>query len=119
MTALKTPPIHVLRGILRRLKVKTDLTPAAGVAAGKTTSATSTFILDQYRATKSISSPEKVKELRFLAYDYYKLQADVAERGRLHELDAGAEVKFSPMEMSRRAAARSGLQLPQLDPGLK
>jgi hypothetical protein len=37
----------------------------------------------------------------------------------LYELDAGAEKKLSPKEMSRRAAARAGLQLPILNPDLE
>jgi len=44
--------------------------------------------------------------------NYYQLLRDVRERGRLYELDSGAEVVLSPKEMSRRAAARAGLQLP-------
>ena len=54
---------------------------------------------------------------RNMAYDFYVLQSDLAERARLHELDAGADVKLSPKELSRRAAARAGLQLPDLDQG--
>lgn len=53
-----------------------------------------------------------------MAYDFYTLQADLFERARLHELDAGADVKLSPKELSRRAAARAGLQLPNLNPDL-
>jgi hypothetical protein len=40
---------------------------------------------------------------------------DLKERARLHELDQGADEKLSPKELSRRAAARAGLQLPVLD----
>ena len=53
--------------------------------------------------------------LRNMAHDFYVLQSDLAERARLHELDAGADIKLSPKELSRRAAARAGLQLPDLD----
>lgn len=60
-------------------------------------------------------SPKSATALRTMAYDFYTLQSDLAERARLHELDAGADVKLSPKELSRRAAARAGLQLPNLD----
>jgi len=53
--------------------------------------------------------------LRKIAYDYLNLKQDLTERGRLHDLDAGAEEKLSPKELSRRAAARAGLQLPKID----
>lgn len=43
------------------------------------------------------------------------LKADLVERARLHEIDAGADTKLSPMELSKRAAARAGLQLPKMD----
>jgi len=49
-----------------------------------------------------------------LAIHYWQLQKDLAERARLYELDSGAEQVFTPQEMSRRAAARAGLQLPQM-----
>ena len=109
-----TPPIHVLRGILRSLKVKAEIAQSI-----TTMPATQRYILDQYRESQSISSPEKVKQLRQLAYDYYSLQKDIQERGRLYDLDAGAEEKLSPKELSRRAAARAGLQLPEIDESLK
>ncbi len=48
-----------------------------------------------------------------MAYNFHILKKDLKERGRLHELDGGAEVKLSPKELSRRAAARAGLQLPE------
>jgi hypothetical protein len=113
MTVTKTAPLHVLRGILRRLKVKSDMINDAS------NSATRNYILEQYRASQSITSQEKVEELRNLAHHYYALKQDLAERERLQELDAGAEVKLSPKEMSRRAAARAGLALPDLNPDLE
>ena len=82
-------------------------------------SATQNYILEQYRASQSIASQEKVEELRYVAYHYYALKQDLAERERLQELDTGAEVKLTPKEMSRRAAARAGLQLPELNPDLE
>ena len=62
---------------------------------------------------------EKVEALRKMAFEYYTLREDIAERSRLHELDTGAEVQLSAKEMSRRAAARAGLQLPDLNPDLE
>ena len=63
--------------------------------------------------------PEKVDALRKMAFEYYTLREDIAERSRLHEMDTGAEVQLSAKEMSRRAAARAGLQLPDLNPDLE
>ena len=111
MAYTKTPPIHVLRGILRRLKVK------CGMVDIHSESQTRKFILEQYRANQSRTAT--VEDLRKLAYDYYMLKVDIGERERLQKLDTGAEVQLSPKEMSRRAAARAGLQLPNLNPDLE
>ena len=108
------PPLHVLRRILRQLKVKTDL-----VDNTITPSGTRKYVLSQYRLYGPETSPEKLQELQKLAYEYYTLRADIAERSRLHHLDSGAEVQLSAKEMSRRAAARAGLQLPDLNPDLE
>jgi hypothetical protein len=110
--AAKPPPLHVLRGILRRLRVKSDLNTNSNSAARN-------YIMEQYRASQSISCQEAGEELRKMAFEYYSLKQDLAERTRLHEIDRGAETKLSPMEMSRRAAARAGLQLPDLNPELE
>ena len=75
--------------------------------------------MEQYRLNKAVSSPQKATELRKLAFDYFKLKTDLAERERLYEIDAGADNKLTPKELSRRAAARAGLQLPDLDPDLE
>lgn len=47
-----------------------------------------------------------------MAETFHSLQQDLVERGRLYRLDASAEAVLSPREVSRRAAARAGLQLP-------
>ena len=128
MTAASTPPLHVLRGILRHIKSMPSLPTSAASASAVTgtagTAGTSQrtpseltlrqHILSRYRQSKSLP-PQKAAVLRSIAYDYYNLKNDLVERGRLHELDAGAEEKLSPKELSRRAAARAGLQLPKLD----
>lgn len=75
--------------------------------------------MEQYRLNKAVSSPEKVTELRKLSFDYFQLKMDLAERERLYDIDAGADVKLTPKELSRRAAARAGLQLPDIDPDLE
>jgi CMP-2-keto-3-deoxyoctulosonic acid synthetase len=113
MVATKTPPLHVLRGILRRLQVENHL----GTKGGR--DATRAHVLSQYRQNKTLSAPEQIEQLRKMAYDYLKLKDDLAERERLYKIDTGAEVQLSPKELSRRAAARTGLQLPQLDPELE
>lgn len=59
--------------------------------------------------------PQSARMQRQMAYEYFVLKQDLTERARLHELDQGADEKLSPKELSRRAAARAGLQLPKLD----
>jgi hypothetical protein len=107
MTVANKPTLHVLRGILRRLKTKTD-----------SSAPRRQYVLEQYRLHQSTDEKE-AESLRKLAYDYSVLLGDLKERARLYELDAGAEKKLSPKEMSRRAAARAGLQLPVLNPDLE
>ncbi|VEU40904.1 unnamed protein product [Pseudo-nitzschia multistriata] len=118
----KIPPVHVLRSILRRLKVDpTELTAAQREARRGSQSATAAHVLDRYRAhatTQDGGSSSSNAELSKLAYEYMVLQRDIAERRRLQKLDTGAENQLSPKEMSRRAAARAGLELPSLNPDL-
>lgn len=124
MTAATTPPIHILRGILRLVK---KTTPNTAVAATSTSSSSQLpnsgndlslhqHVISQYRQSIS-ATPQQAQHLRKIAYDYLNLKKDLTERGRLHELDSGADVKLSPKELSRRAAARAGLQLPVMDNG--
>ena len=118
--AKATKPIHVFRGILRHLK--TELPPELARKAtpeGVSATATRDFVIQQYRVSQHISTQEEITELRQLAADYLALRNDLKERARLYELDSGAESVLSPKEMSRRAAARAGLQLPDLNPELK
>jgi hypothetical protein len=70
------------------------------------------YVLQQYRVHDEEDSARRKKTA--LAANYWKLQKDLAERARLYDLDTGAENILSPHEMSRRAAARAGLQLPKL-----
>mmetsp|Transcript_34218 Transcript_34218/g.50428 ORF Transcript_34218/g.50428 Transcript_34218/m.50428 type:complete len:127 (-) Transcript_34218:247-627(-) len=122
MTAASTPPIHVLRGILRHIK---KTAPSSSTTAAAATSSQSDsgnelslhqHVISQYRQSIS-ATPQQAQHLRKVAYDYLNLKKDLTERGRLHELDSGADMKLSPRELSRRAAARAGLQLPVMDEG--
>eukprot|EP00536_Pseudo-nitzschia_multiseries_P012063 jgi/Psemu1/290050/fgenesh1_pg.441_\ len=126
----KIPPLHVLRGILRRLRVDPKELRATQqrATANNSRGATSTYVLDRYRASAAAAATadsnnhnnnNKATELRKLAYEYMILRQDMAERRRLQKLDTGAENQLTPKEMSRRAAARAGLSLPQLNPDLE
>jgi hypothetical protein len=92
---------------------------AAAVAATTTSNSSNELSLRQHVIShykQSVSAtPHQAQHLRKIAYDYLNLKQDLTERGRLHDLDAGAEEKLSPKELSRRAAARAGLQLPKID----
>jgi len=129
MTAGKTPPLHVLRGILRHIRSApkeempiSSISKATILSSSTTPTPTPTpttqknplinHVLSQYRAAQA-ASPKQATMLRKMAYDFHVLKGDLKERGRLHELDGGAEVKLTPMEMSRLAARRSGLDLPE------
>ena len=114
-TTTNTTSKSVLRGILRQLKVKTDKVDNTEQGTMRK------FVLGQYRrsaaaaaVTTDIINEDKV----IFAKDYLQLRLDIEERSRLHKLDTGAEKQLSGKEMSRRAAARAGLQLPDLNPEL-
>jgi hypothetical protein len=97
-------PKNVLRRILRNLKTNVPL------IGGDTSQPTRAFAVEQYRVATSPS-------LRKLSETYAQLLSDLKERKRLHDLDTGADEILSAHELSRRAAARAGLQLPQMDEG--
>lgn len=97
-------PKTIIRRILRNLKTNVPL------VGGDSSQPTRAFVVEQYR---SPGSPT----LQKLSETYAQLLTDLKERKRLHELDTGADLILSPRELSRRAAARAGLQLPQLDEG--
>mmetsp|Transcript_10765 Transcript_10765/g.23859 ORF Transcript_10765/g.23859 Transcript_10765/m.23859 type:complete len:134 (+) Transcript_10765:143-544(+) len=132
MTAATTPPLHVLRGILRHIKSAPSKLTTASTAPAATAAAQSSgssppandqlsiheHVISQYRQSRSLPPP-KAKIQRQIAYDYFVLKKDLTERARLHDLDQGADEKLSPRELSRRAAARAGLQLPKLDSELE
>jgi hypothetical protein len=142
MTASKTPPLHVLRRILRHIRTapkqempqSTKTSPGiissleqSSTATGIEAPLSSSFkksswvmqryplakhVISQYRAAKDVP-PQQAKLLRKMAYDFHILKLDLRERETLHQLDGGAEVKLTPKEMSRLAARRAGLELPQ------
>jgi hypothetical protein len=128
MTAASTPPIHVLRGILRLIKsaqhqpALASTAPLANAAQSPGSPPTNDeltlrqHVIAQYRESQSLP-PREAKIQRQIAYEYFIMKQDLTERARLHELDQGADEKLSPQELSRRAAARAGLQLPKLDAG--
>jgi len=133
LSASSTPPLHVLRGILRYIKsspshkalaaASPSTSLPASAAAGRTSGQDMSevtlrdYVLAEYRKNVSVP-PQRGVMLRRIAFDYLVLKDDLTERARLHELDGGADTKLSPAELTRRAAARAGLQVPKLDPGL-
>ena len=138
MSAATTPPLHVLRGILRLMKSthSKSITPAplpsstaappvavatntaAAAAVDQSTSESSSssslhaHILSQYRRSQFLLPPQ-ARQQRQIAYEYYILKQDLVERARLHKLDMGSDEKLTPRELTRRSAARAGLQLPE------
>ena len=115
------PPMHIVRGILRHVRPPRNAALKIGRSTGSPMP-TQQYLLAQYRQGKSkatsIQGGDELNKLRDLTNDYFTLRRDMAERSKLYEMDAGAEEQLSPKELSKRAAARAGLQLPKLDPTL-
>jgi phage terminase large subunit GpA-like protein len=81
---------------------------------------TTKFLLDQYRQYNKNNNKNKNSTTNNINDDLieivngtYQLKNDINERLKLLLLDTGVEELLSPMEMSRRAAARAGLLLPE------
>lgn len=116
MTAAKTPPIHVLRRLLRHIRSA----PKLEMPKANATAPVNAFnqhplyqqVMSQYRANQ-FAPPAQADALRKMAFDMITLKDDLRERRKLHKLDGGAEVKLSPKELSRLAAHRAGLELPE------
>lgn len=87
-------------------------------AAIESPNALQRWILQRYRQDQHVSDVSRRTLLRQTALNYYHMKQDLVERARLYKLDTGAEVQLSGKELSRRAAARAGLQLPKLNPEL-
>lgn len=103
---MSQPHRHVLRSILQRLRTNVDL------VGGDSSASTRQYLLAK---SKGATTEQHHK----LAETYAKLLEDLKERKRLLDIDTGADMKLTPRELSRRAAARAGLQLPDLDPELE
>ena len=126
MTAASTaaPPLHVLRGILRLLrtpKLSAELARKQQLQQEHCNSASKLnvcqkYVLQQYRlaATSDTGSSSSSSTNASRQRQYWQLQQNLSERARLYALDTGAEEVLTPHEMSRRAAARAGLQLPKV-----
>jgi hypothetical protein len=112
--------VHVVRGIFRALKtplLSEDLLKKSTSAqrSNKLRSNESTaYLIRQYRMAATLTSDREKEKLRKMAMDFFQLRLDIAARGDLYALDAGADQVLTPHETSRRAAARAGLQLPEL-----
>lgn len=119
-----TPPLHTLRAILRHLKKQCPSSSTTSTSQASSTTSSSaavnhsenlkSYLLSQYKQYKHLppNAPESLHR-RKLALNYSYLVSDLTERQTLYELDASAETLLSGQERSRRAAARSGLQLPE------
>lgn len=123
-----TPPLHVLRGLLRRLRTP-PLAPDLAkrqqqqLLEQHRISPTATYVLEQYRANVNVNSsagtadPLLQQKLRKMAVDAARLADALSERKRLYAMDAGAEEQLTGTELTRRAAARAGLLPPDMDEG--
>ena len=90
------------------------------VSGDTSSSTTRQFVLQKARQLQQQEQeqPSSSAQMRVVAETYAKLIEDLKERERLLRLDTGVENQLTPKEMSRRAAARSGLLLPELNPEL-
>jgi hypothetical protein len=116
-----TPPLHVLRGLLRRLRtppLAPDLTKRQQqFVEHHRISPTATYVLEQYRANVNSTDPLVKQKLRKMAVDAARLADALSERKKLYAMDAGAEEQLTGTELTRRAAARAGLLPPDMDEG--
>lgn len=103
-------PRHVLRNILRKVKASKSSEGSQPFRE---------FVLSSYKSTAtSAVQAQQQQQQQQISSDYSMLLSEMSERLRLQKLDAGAEEQLTPKELSRRAAARAGLQLPKLNPDL-
>ena len=112
-------PLHVLRGLFRLIKTPPfpkELQKKAAARVGsdskRRSNASTAYLMSQYRQSAAVTSQLEQEALRKKALAYYDFRRSLAERAKLYELDSGAETVLTPKEISRRAAARAGLQLP-------
>lgn len=132
---LKTPVMHVSKDIVKKrtpdivASVTTEAATTNATNHSKSRSNASTrFLIQQYRkaSLSSSTTPQTTTtevnhsaaihqqqiQQRF-ATELYLLRQDIHQRGELYLMDTGADQQLSPHELSRRAAARAGLQLPE------
>ena len=135
---LKTPVMHVSKGI-PQMKKNTEIATFVAETAVTTTNrnrsnASTQFLMQQYRTAVSSSTTsnttattaemndsshrnhhhiQQQQQLQRFATELHRLRHDIQERGALYLIDTGADQQLSPHELSRRAAARAGLQLPE------
>jgi hypothetical protein len=113
-----TPPLHVLRGLLRRLRtppLSPELMKRQQVLQHHRISPTATYVLERYRAAAETTDPLQQQKLRKMAVDGARLVDALSERKKLYDMDAGAEVQLTGTELTRRAAARAGLLPPDME----
>jgi hypothetical protein len=102
--------LQLVRKIVRKLRTNVALLGEGGRGGDSSAKTTRQYVLTKTRHAASESSSSD--SLHKLGESYAKLLEDLRERERLLRLDTGVENKLTPKEMSRRAAARSGLLLP-------
>lgn len=113
-------PLHVLRGIFRLLKtpVLSESLLKKSTSANRSnqwrSNESTAYVMRQYRKAATVTSDAEREKLHKMAMEFYQLRRDIAARGELYAMDAGADQILTPHETSRRAAARAGLQLPEL-----
>ena len=115
-------PRHVARSLLRL--VKTPLLPKELLQKNATTQADHnnnirSLVVQEFRSRAVLQkdTANSAKKTAVLAARYHELLENLRKRQELYDLDRGAEEQFTPRELSRRAAARAGLQLPDTSGG--
>mmetsp|Transcript_10542 Transcript_10542/g.12084 ORF Transcript_10542/g.12084 Transcript_10542/m.12084 type:complete len:123 (+) Transcript_10542:191-559(+) len=103
----------LVRSIAQKLRTKVPL-----VNNGDDTSVLTTrkFLFDKSRRHDDDDDDQEQQQRLLVLFgeNYLQLKSDLKERKRLYDIDTGAENKLSPKELSRRAAARAGLKLPEV-----
>mmetsp|Transcript_15866 Transcript_15866/g.22597 ORF Transcript_15866/g.22597 Transcript_15866/m.22597 type:complete len:122 (-) Transcript_15866:80-445(-) len=111
----RSSTLNSIRSILRQLKSETSLNPLT-TSNGADSIGNKFDISTNFMAQCKIeqkASPNRARLLCKMVKDLDILNKELKERAGLYELDGGAENKLSPKELSRRAAARAGLELPE------
>jgi len=127
--AAKVPSqsLHVLRALYRLLKTppfpkelqKKAAARGIDLTSKQRSNSSTAYLMSQYRQAASVETKSEQDRLKRKAAEYFLLRRSIAERAQLYALDTGAEQILTPKEISRRAAARAGLQLPEENPPLR